>query len=127
MKCMHFASGDKKSSNLSVCETPIPIPGEDELLIKVLASSINRIDLMQANGAYPIPPGVTEIGGLDCSGYVVDPQTLQPVSEELVFALLNGGAYSQYATCHRETVLKAPKGLSIVEVAAIPEVWITAY
>ena len=94
MKCMHFASAEKNFKNLSVCDSPIPIPGEDEVLIKINASSVNRIDLMQANGTYPIPPGVSEIGGLDAAGFVVDPNTLEPVSGEPVFALLNGGAYS---------------------------------
>ena len=79
---MHFAEGDDKNSqNLKQCETAIPEVKEGEVLLKVVASSVNRIDSMQANGKYPVPPGVTLIGGLDAAGYVVDPQTLEPVND----------------------------------------------
>ena len=97
------------------------------MIIKVAASSVNRIDLMQANGTYPIPPGVTEVGGLDCSGYIVDPETLEPIDDQLVIGLLNGGAYAQYAKLNKDMVIKAPKNFTKVEAASIPEVWITAY
>jgi tumor protein p53-inducible protein 3 len=97
------------------------------VLIKVLASTVNRIDVMQANGVYPIPAGVTEIGGLDCAGHVVDPVTLQPLSEQLVMSLLSGGAYAQYATAHKDMLMSVPKNLGATEAAAIPEVWLTAY
>ena len=79
------------------------------MLIKILASSVNRIDVMQATGKYPIPPGVTKIGGLDCAGVIVNPQTLEPVDGEIVMSLLSGGAYSRYAVAHKDHVLKAPK------------------
>ena len=72
-KCMHFDGADKNSANLKVCEAPFPDVAEGEVLIKILGSSVNRIDSMQANGKYPPPPGITHIGGLDCAGYVVDP------------------------------------------------------
>lgn len=127
MKCMHFDGADKKSANLKVCEAPIPEVAEGEVLIKVLGSSVNRIDSSQANGRYAIPPGVTEIGGLDCAGYVVDPKTLEPTSDQLVISLLSGGAYSQYATSPKDLLINAPKSLKVGEAASIPEVWLTAY
>jgi tumor protein p53-inducible protein 3 len=101
--------------------------GEGEVLIKVLASSVNRIDSMQANGKYPAPAGVTTIGGLDCAGYVVDPKTLEPVNDHLVMSLLNGGAYAQYATSPKDLLIAVPKNLKVQEAASIPEVWLTAY
>jgi NADPH:quinone reductase-like Zn-dependent oxidoreductase len=101
--------------------------GEGEVLIKVLASSVNRIDSMQANGKYPAPAGVTTIGGLDCAGYVVDPKTLEPVNDHLVMSLLNGGAYAQYATSPKGLLMSVPKNLKVQEAASIPEVWLTAY
>ena len=77
MKCMHFNADEQKSpANLKVVEVPIPVLNEDEVLIKVLGSSVNRLDVIQANGNYPVPAGITQVGGLDCSGYVVDPATL---------------------------------------------------
>lgn len=94
MKCMHFEGAEKSIEGLKVCEADVPTPGENEVLIKILASSVNRIDVMQANGKYPIPPGVTSIGGLDCAGMVVDPETLEPIDGKIVMSLLSGGAYS---------------------------------
>ena len=82
---------------------------------------------MQANGKYPIPAGVTTIGGLDCVGYVVDPKTLQPINDQLVMSLLSGGAYAQYATSPKDLLIAAPKSLKVQEAASIPEVWLTAY
>ena len=82
---------------------------------------------MQANGKYPIPAGVTTIGGLDCVGYVVDPNTLEPINDQLVMSLLSGGAYAQYATSPKDLLIAAPKSLKVQEAASIPEVWLTAY
>lgn len=63
--------------------------------MRVVASSVNRLDCMQARGTYPVPPGVTDIGGLDSSGYLVDPQTLEPIEDKKMYAaLLSGGAYA---------------------------------
>jgi NADPH:quinone reductase-like Zn-dependent oxidoreductase len=124
---MHFDGDDKNSANLKVCEAPIPEIGEGEVLIKVLGSSVNRIDSMQANGKYPIPPGVTQIGGLDCAGYVIDPKTYKPINDQLVMSLLSGGAYSQYATSPKDLLINAPKNMKVGEAASIPEVWLTAY
>lgn len=101
MNCLlHDANSAEKSPNtLTIQQTAIPKPNEDEVLIRVQASSVNRLDLLQAMGKYPVPPGVTQIGGLDCQGYVVDPVSLDPVdvledgSPRPVMALLSGGAY----------------------------------
>lgn len=82
---------------------------------------------MQANGTYPIPPGVTEIGGLDVAGYIVNPETLEPVDGKLVLSLLIGGAYAQYATAYKDLVINAPENFKPEEAASIPEVWITAF
>lgn len=68
-------------------------------------------------GKYPIPPGVTQVGGLDCQGYVVDPVSLEPVdiledgSPRPIMALLSGGAYGQYTTCHKDHVMHVPNYL----------------
>jgi NADPH:quinone reductase-like Zn-dependent oxidoreductase len=79
MKCMHFNDGEaKEPANLKITELPIPVPDENEVLLKVLGSSVNRLDLMQASGKYIVPDGVTQVGGLDVTGYIVDPETLQP-------------------------------------------------
>lgn len=77
MKCMHFNDGEEKEpANLKITEVPIPVLAENEVLLKVMASSVNRLDLMQASGKYIVADGVTQIGGLDVSGYIVDRETL---------------------------------------------------
>jgi putative PIG3 family NAD(P)H quinone oxidoreductase len=106
-----------------------PTPGPGEVLIKVGATAINRADLMQRRGFYPPPPGASPIMGLECAGEVVatGEHADRYKKGDLVCALLAGGGYAQYAVVDEGSVLPLPKGLSVAEGAALPEVFATAW
>ena len=88
----HEPKGGPESLSVKTCDVPT-YDTEKELLIKVEATSANRADLLQTRGQYPPPKGVTNIIGLECSGYVVDPKT-NVITDRRVMALLSGGGYS---------------------------------
>ncbi len=106
-----------------------PIPGDNEILIKVHASAINRADLMQRRGFYPPPPGASPIMGLECAGEVVatGASAKRYKAGDKVCALLAGGGYAQYAVADEGSVLPVPRGLSFAHAAALPEVFATAW
>ena len=82
-------------SSLTVAECDVPLFNPDkETLIKVEATAVNRADLLQVQGKYPPPKGVTDILGLECSGYLVDPKTNE-ITDRRVMGLLSGGGYAQ--------------------------------
>ena len=104
-------------------------PAVDEVRIAVRASAVNRADLLQRRGDYPPPPGASEILGLECAG-VVDARGADVTSLELgdeVCALLAGGGYADKAVVPAAQVVPIPSGISLVEAAALPEVFATAY
>ncbi|MFZ5749297.1 MAG: NAD(P)H-quinone oxidoreductase [Pseudomonadota bacterium] len=110
-------------------ERPVPVPGPDEVLIRVAAAGVNRPDLLQRQGAYPPPPGAPSILGLEVAGTIVAvgegvaPEVLgQPVC-----ALLSGGGYAQYAVAPMGQCLHVPHALTMVEAAAIPETLFTVW
>ena len=109
------------------CERPTV--GLGEVLIKVTATAINRADLSQRVGGYAPPPGASEILGLECSGVVVDAgEGVGSFSEgDEVCALLAGGGYAEYVNVPAGQVLPKPSGVSLIEAAAFPEVFATAY
>jgi len=110
-------------------ETERPSPGPGELLIEVVASAINRADLMQRMGFYPPPAGAGEILGLECSGRVA---ALGPgvsgwgVGDEVV-ALLAGGGYAQFVAVPAGQVLPAPEGIDLVTAAGLMETVCTVW
>ena len=110
-------------------ETEKPSPGFGEVLIKVHATAINRADLSQVAGGYPPPPGASNILGLECSGTVVEigEQVGSYKVGDEVCALLAGGGHAEYVNVVAGQVLPKPKRLSMVEAAALPEVFATAY
>jgi putative PIG3 family NAD(P)H quinone oxidoreductase len=101
-------------------ETPDPIPGPDEVLIRVAASGVNRADLHQIEGRYPPPPGEPTILGLELSGTVVG-------TGEKVAALVAGGAHAELAAVPRGQMFPAPPALALGDAAAIPEAFLTAF
>lgn len=114
------------------CERPRPVPGPGEVLIKVAASGVNRPDVFQRQGKYPPPPGASDLPGLEVAGTLVDgdfagnnPFGLK--SGDAVCALLAGGGYAQYAVAPLGQCLPAPKGLSLVEAASLPENYFTVW
>ena len=126
MKYMaHDPSVGPKSLSVKSCELP-EYDKESEVLIKIEATACNRADLLQSQGKYPPPTGVTDIIGLECAGYLVDPVTNE-ITDRKVCALLSGGGYAEFAKVHRKHILDIPEGLSFEQAACIPEAWVTAY
>ena len=114
---------------LKVADIEKPTPGPGEVLIKVAAAGINRADLVQAMGGYPPPPGAPATLGLEVSGEIValgDGVSALKTGDR-VCALLGGGGYGEYATVSQKCVLPLPKGVTLVDVAALPEVHFTVW
>jgi len=108
---------------------PVPQPGNGEVLIKVAAAGVNRPDVLQRLGLYPMPPGVTDIPGLEVAGTIA---ALGPGADgfkvgDPVCALLAGGGYAEWAVAPVPQVLPVPKGLSPVEAAGLPETVFTVW
>jgi putative PIG3 family NAD(P)H quinone oxidoreductase len=114
---------------LELFETDRPEPGANEVLIKVAAAGVNRPDTIQRMGFYPAPPGASEILGLEVSGVIE--QIGSGVNNlnvgDEVCALLAGGGYAQYAVANVDLCLPVPKGLSLIEAAALPETSFTVW
>jgi NADPH2:quinone reductase len=112
-----------------VQEIDTPQPGPHELLIKVAATGLNRGDLMQVMGLYPPPPGAPQTLGLEASGTVV--ATGASVSRfkvgDAVCVLVAGGGYAEYCVAHEGSALPVPKGVSLVDAAALPEAHFTVW
>lgn len=110
-------------------EVPEPeiVPGTVKIAVK--ASAVNRADLMQALGRYPPPPGASDVPGLECSGEVVEigDGVRRVAPGDAVCALLAGGGYAQTVVAPAGQVLRIPEGLGLLESAALPEVFATAY
>ncbi|QGZ94129.1 NAD(P)H-quinone oxidoreductase [Terricaulis silvestris] len=106
-----------------------PRPGRGEVLIRVAAAGVNRPDLTQRAGFYPPPSGAPETLGLEVSGVIenVGPGVTRWHEGDEVCALLAGGGYATYAVAHEGSVLPVPKGLSLVEAAALPETVFTVW
>ncbi|MET7938694.1 NAD(P)H-quinone oxidoreductase [Streptomyces sp. NPDC005302] len=110
-------------------EVPDPVPGEGEVLVEVVASAVNRADLLQRQGMYNPPPGASAYPGLECSGRVVEVGTGVSgwaVGDE-VCALLAGGGYAQKVAVPAGQLLPVPKGLTLLQAAALPEVTCTVW
>ncbi|MGD9816250.1 MAG: NAD(P)H-quinone oxidoreductase [Hyphomonadaceae bacterium] len=114
---------------LSLAVVARPEPGRGEILIRVAAAGVNRPDLMQRAGLYPPPPGAPETLGLEVSGVVesVGPGVTRWHEGDEVCALLAGGGYATYAIAHEGSALPIPKGVSLVEAAALPETVFTVW
>ncbi|MFJ6506939.1 NAD(P)H-quinone oxidoreductase [Streptomyces sp. NPDC091879] len=110
-------------------EVPDPVAGEGEVLVEVVASAVNRADLLQRQGMYNPPPGASAYPGLECSGRVVQVGTGVSgwaVGDE-VCALLGGGGYAQKVAVPAGQLLPVPKGLNLLQAAALPEVTCTVW
>lgn len=112
---------------LTEVEDPVARPGE--VLLDVAATAVNRADLMQRQGRYPPPPGASDVLGLECSGTIAalgEGVTGWQVGDE-VCALLSGGGYAERVTVPAGQLLPVPRGVSLVEAAALPEVTCTVW
>lgn len=113
-------------------DVPNPMLGYDDCLIKIEATALNRADLMQREGDYPPPPGCPEWMGLEIAGTIVDMADGAKLKSnykigDKVCALLGGGGYAQYANVKYDMLMPVPENCSMVEAAAIPEAFATAY
>ncbi|MFH7807438.1 MULTISPECIES: NAD(P)H-quinone oxidoreductase [unclassified Acinetobacter] len=107
----------------------IPEAKADEVLVKVHAFGINRPDILQRQGLYPMPPGVTQVPGLEVAGEVVAVGTdvTQFKVGDKVCGLTNGGGYAEYCVVPQSQTLHIPENVSFVEAAAIPETFFTVW
>ena len=119
-------------NHLIWADVPDPMIKEDEVLVKIHAAALNRADLMQREGDYPPPPGCPEWMGLEIAG------TIEKIGSEAakesnwkigdaVCALLGGGGYAEYVSVRYDMLMPIPKNCSMVEAAAMPEAFATAY
>lgn len=117
------------NSGPELVERPVPTPGHGEVLLKVAAAGINGADLSQARGRYPVPAGATDILGLEASGEIaaLGDGVTQWKTGDKVCALLVGGGYAEYVAVPAVQCLPVPKGLSLIEAAALPECVITVW
>ena len=108
---------------------PVPLPASGEILIRVVAAGVNRPDVFQRQGAYPPPPGASDLPGLEVAGTVaaLGEGARRYAIGDPVCALANGGGYAQFVTVHETHALPVPHGLSMVEAAAIPETFFTVW
>lgn len=108
---------------------PVPVPGKDEVLVRVIASGVNGPDLLQRKGLYPPPPGASDLPGLEVSGEVVaagESVTRWAVGDRLC-ALTNGGGYAEYVAIHADHCLALPEGLDAADAAGLPETYFTVW
>jgi len=114
---------------LKVVQGEKPEIKEDEVLIEVYATGINRPDILQRQGLYPMPKGVTLIPGLEVAGVIVEIGSKVEKFKvgDKVCALTNGGGYAEYCAVPANQTLTMPKNLSFVEAAAIPETYFTVW
>ena len=113
-------------------DVPDPVIKADEVLVKIEAAALNRADLMQREGDYPPPAGCPEWMGLEISGEIIEigPEARQRSTWQLgdkVCALLGGGGYAEFVSVKYDMLMPVPKNCSMIEAAAIPEAFATAY
>lgn len=111
---------------------PTPEIKDDEVLVKISAAALNRADLMQREGDYPPPPGAPDWMGLEISGVITEIGSIAKEKSafkvgDKVCALLGGGGYAEYAAVKYDMLMPVPKNCSMIEAAAIPEAFATAY
>ncbi|CAN7351573.1 NAD(P)H-quinone oxidoreductase [Variovorax sp. LjRoot290] len=117
---------------LRVAERPAPVAGAGELLIRVAASGVNRPDVLQRTGNYPVPPGASDLPGLEVAGEIVsgDAAAMREAGfavGDRVCALIAGGGYAELCVAPVAQCLPVPKGWSDAEAASLPETLFTVW
>jgi putative PIG3 family NAD(P)H quinone oxidoreductase len=107
----------------------VPTPGPGEILVKVAAAGVNRPDVAQRSGAYPPPPGASDLPGLEIAGEVValGPGATKHKLGDKVMSLVAGGGYAQYCIAQDAQAMTVPPSLSMLEAGAIPETLMTVW
>src|SRR3954467_7526179 len=111
---------------LRAAERPDPVAGAGEVLIRVASSGVNRPDVLQRTGNYPVPPGASDIPGLEVAGTIVSGDAAAMAAAgfkvgDRVCALVAGGGYAELCAAPVAQCLPVPQGLSDVEAASLPE------
>jgi NADPH2:quinone reductase len=116
-------------SVLQLCERPLPQLKSGEILIRVHAAGVNRPDVAQRTGHYPVPPGASDLPGLEIAGEIVDGDLAGSSFSrgDLVCALVQGGGYAEYCAAPLVQCLPLPKGMSAIEGASLPETYFTVW
>jgi putative PIG3 family NAD(P)H quinone oxidoreductase len=118
---------------LRLADLPKPTPKPNEILVKVAAAGVNRPDVLQRMGHYPVPPDASPLPGLEIAGEVVESSSQAKMWKrgDKVCALVNGGGYAEYCAVPETQALPLPRNLSMVEAASLPEtcftVWANVY
>jgi len=114
---------------LQLCERALPDCKAGEVLIKVHAAGVNRPDVFQRQGNYPVPPGASDLPGLEVAGEIVGGELAGSDFQlgDLVCALVQGGGYAQYCTAPLAQCLPLPPGLTALQAAALPETFFTVW
>jgi NADPH2:quinone reductase len=117
---------------LREAERPAPVAGAGEVLIRVAASGVNRPDVLQRTGNYPVPPGASDLPGLEVAGEIVsgDVAAMKEAGfavGDRICALIAGGGYAQLCTAPVAQCLPVPKGWSDAEAASLPETFFTVW
>ena len=114
---------------LKLVERPVPQPKANEILIKVAAAGVNRPDVLQRSGNYPVPPDASDLPGLEVAGEIVavGSSTRTFKLGEKVCALVHGGGYAEYCVAPEVTALPVPKGWTLIEAASLPETFFTVW
>ncbi|MGE4406942.1 NAD(P)H-quinone oxidoreductase [Pseudomonas sp.] len=115
--CLHLAEGER------------PQPGPRDVLIRVAYAGVNRPDVLQRSGKYPLPPDASPLLGLEVSGEIValGDQVEQWQLGDRICALTPGGGYAEYCVAPAEHCLPIPRGMSLLEAAALPETYFTVW
>ena len=118
-----------ENKNLVWSDVADPVIGDDEVLVKIYAAALNRADILQRQGKYPSPAGCPEWMGLEIAGTVekVGAAVGNWQVGDKVCALLGGGGYAEYVAVKQDMLMPIPKGLSMIEAAALPEAYATSY
>ncbi|KAF8349412.1 hypothetical protein F5887DRAFT_946033 [Amanita rubescens] len=122
MRAVLIKDGAGPVDNLYLGEVPTPSPQTGEVLVKIKAFGLNRLDLSQREGKYPPPAGASSILGVEFAGVITE----WSVGDE-VLGLTGGGAYAEYISSPQTHIMKKPSYLSWTEAASIPEVFLTAF
>lgn len=131
MKAIEIA-GPGGPEVLRLTERPMPAAGAGEVLIKVAASGVNRPDVLQRKGLYPVPQGASDLPGLEVAGTIVEGDAAALNAAGLavgdrVCALVSGGGYAEYCVAPVGQCLPSPAGLTDIEAASLPETFFTVW
>ncbi len=128
MRAIVVDGDGKTADSLRIAEVPDPVAGDEEVLLRVHATALNRADIMQRMGGYPPQHGASNVLGLELAGEVVEvgARVRSLAVGDRVYGLSGGGGYAEFAALHESLAMPIPAGLSYHEAASIPEVFFTA-